>query len=70
MLVVTSPAGTIPMALAEKVRSCGGHLEDAQWRAMPPAARQRLLDMPVTNAVERRTFANVLLWLTDTFRSA
>lgn len=70
MSVVTIPVSTVPADVASKVRSCGGHLEDAQWRAMPPAARQRLLDMPVTNAVERRTFASVLSWLTDTFRTA
>lgn len=72
MPVVTSSNSVreIPGDLVDKVRRCGLELEDAQWRAMPPAARDRLVQMPVTNAVERHTFVGVLKWLTETFRAA
>lgn len=70
MVPSPKPALEIPMDLLEKIHRCGAQLQEAQWRAMPPAARQRLVDMPVTNPVERRTFVGVVQWLTETFKAA
>lgn len=57
----------MPVTVRRKLAESGGRLADGEWRALPQLARQRLVDMRVERAVERRAFAKLIGWLRTTF---
>ncbi len=58
---------TIPVAARRKLVECGVELELASWRKLPPVARDRLVQMRVELGAERAAFAQLILWLQQTF---
>jgi hypothetical protein len=60
----------MPLTVQRKLVEAGGHLEDTDWRGLPRLARQRLVDMRVDSAVERRAFRQLVGWLRETFLDA
>ncbi len=67
MSAPTLQARFVPAEVQRKVHAAGVSLSDEQWRALPVLARRRLSALPAGTPVERHAFANVLLWLTQTF---
>lgn len=57
----------MPLTVQRKLVEAVAHLEDADWRGLPRLARQRLVDMRVDSAVERRAFRQLVAWLRETF---
>lgn len=60
----------MPITVQRKLVEAVAHLEDADWRGLPRLARQRLVDMRVDSAVERRAFRQLVAWLRETFLGA
>ncbi|MCU0676289.1 MAG: hypothetical protein MUE69_26300 [Myxococcota bacterium] len=60
----------MPLTVQRKLVEAVAHLEDADWRGLPRLARQRLVDMQVDSAVERRAFRQLVAWLRETFLGA
>lgn len=61
---------TLPVNIRRKLAECGLELEQNHWERLPMAARQRLLDMRVESARERRSFVSLVGWLCGTFLDA
>jgi hypothetical protein len=57
----------MPLTVQRKLVEAVAQLEDADWRGLPRLARQRLVDMRVDSAVERRAFRQLVAWLRETF---
>ncbi len=61
---------TVPVCVRRKLAECGLELEQDQWERLPMAARQRMVDMRVESARERRSFVSLVGWLCGTFLEA
>jgi hypothetical protein len=57
----------MPLTVRRKLAEAGAELDDAGWRGLPRLARQRLVDVHVDSAVERRAFRQLVGWLRETF---
>jgi hypothetical protein len=61
---------TVPVCVRRKLAECGLELGQEQWEGLPMAARQRMVDMRVESARERRSFVSLVGWLCGTFLEA
>jgi len=61
---------TLPVCVRRKLAECGLELGQEQWEGLPMAARQRMVDMRVESARERRSFISLIGWLCGTFLQA
>lgn len=57
----------MPLTVQRKLVEAVAELGDADWRGLPRLARQRLVDVRVDSAVERRAFRQLVAWLRETF---
>lgn len=57
----------MPLCVHRKLEEAEVHLDEEDFVALPKVVRQRLVDMRVTIAVERRAFRQLVLWLQRTF---
>jgi hypothetical protein len=57
----------MPLTVRRKLTEAGGELDDMGWRGLPRLARQRLVEVHVDSAVERRAFRQLVGWLRETF---
>lgn len=62
-----APGTPIPPCVRHKLAACGETMSDAQWKALPPLAQQRLVTAPAATGVERFAFASLVRWLLRTF---
>lgn len=60
----------MPLSVRRKLLESGAALDDTDWRGLPRLARQRLVDVRVDSAVERRAFRQLVGWLRETFLGA
>lgn len=60
----------MPITVQRKLVESGVALDQASWQRLPRVARQRLVDVRVDTAVERRTFRHLVEWLAETFLQA
>ena len=61
------PSETIPLSVRRKLREASSSIDDEEWYRLPPAAKAKLMDIRVSDRVERRTFAQLAQWLRTTF---
>lgn len=60
----------MPLSVRRKLVESATGLDDSDWRGLPRLARQRLVDVRVDTAVERRAFRQLIAWLRETFLGA
>jgi len=54
-------------ALRARLEGTEVHLDEAQWAALPRAARRRLLELPYATATDRQRLAAIADWMRSEF---